>query len=321
MPAKPSAAFLDFATIGPGVDTARLDEVVDARYFDFSEADEILARLDGCEVALLNKTKIDRGLIESAGGLKLIVVAATGLDNVDADAANEAGVAVANVRDYCSDAVAQHVFALVLGLTQQVGPYAERVREGAWSQSRSFALFDFPIRELTGLKLGIVGYGSLGRAVARIGQAFGMTVLVSGRVGCDASDAPDRVPFDALLEEADVLSLHCPLNDATRHMLDATSFRRMKRDAIVVNTARGSLIDQEALAEALRKGEIGGAAVDVLPEEPPSPDAPLLAPDIPNLIVTPHIAWAAREARQRVIDQVAENVASFYAGGDLRRIV
>jgi glycerate dehydrogenase len=321
MSSKPSAAFLDFATLGPGVDTSRLDEVVAARYFDFSEEDEIRARLQGCEVALLNKTRLDRRLIEQAKGLRLIVVAATGLDNVDAVAAGEAGVAVANVRDYCPDAVAQHVFALVLGLTQQIGPYAGRVREGAWSRSKSFALFDFPIRELNGRKLGIVGYGSLGGAVARIGEAFGMQVLVSERVGCDAPGAEDRVPFEEVLEEADVLSLHCPLNDGTRCMLDAAAFRRMKRDAIVINTARGGLIDQEALADALRDGEIGGAGVDVLPEEPPAADAPLLAADIPNLIVTPHIAWAAREARQRVVDQVAENVASFYAGGELRRIV
>lgn len=321
MPSKPAAAFLDFATLGPGVETSRLDDVVSVRYFDFSEEEEIPSRLAGCEVALLNKSRLDRAQIESATTLRLIVVAATGSDNVDASAARDAGVAVTNVRDYCSAAVAQHVFALILGLTQQIGPYARRVGEGAWSASRSFALLDFPIRELAGRNLGIVGFGSLGGAVARIGEAFGMQVLVSERPGSDQSASSERVPFERVLEDADVLSLHCPLNDVTKHLLDADAFARMRPNAIVINTARGGLIDQDALATALREGEIAGAGIDVLPEEPPPPDAPLLAADIPNLIVTPHIAWAAREARQRVIDQAAENVASFYAGGDLRRIV
>lgn len=326
MPSKPVAAFLDFATLGPGVETSRLDDVVSVSYFDFSEEDEILSRLSGCEVALLNKSRLDRALIESAAAtLRLIVVAATGSDNVDADAAADAGVAVTNVRDYCSAAVAQHVFALILGLTQQIGPYTRRVGEGAWSASRSFALLDFPIRELAGRNLGIVGFGSLGRAVAGIGEAFGMHVLVSERPGADQPESepgsPERVPFERVLEDADVLSLHCPLNDATTHLLDADAFARMRPNAIVINTARGSLIDQEALAAALREGEIAGAGIDVLPEEPPPPGAVLLESDIPNLIVTPHIAWAAREARQRVIDQAAENIVSFYAGGDLRRIV
>jgi glycerate dehydrogenase len=321
MPSKPAAAFLDFATLGPGVDTAKLDQLARTRYYDFSDRDEISGRLRGCEIAMLNKAKLDRKTIAAAESLRLIVLAATGCDNVDIKAAKNAGIAVTNVRDYCSAALAQHVFALILCLTQQIARYDSLVRSGAWSKSRSFALFDYPIRELTGRNLGIVGYGALGRAVGSVGESLGMNLLVAQRPGTANEPTAGRVALDRVLAEADVLSLHCPLNDVTRHLLDAAAFRRMKRDAIVINTARGALIDQQALADALLSGEIGGAGIDVLPLEPPPADHPLLAPGIPNLIVTPHIAWAAREARQRAIDQVAENVASFLTGGELRRVV
>lgn len=321
MPPRPAAAFLDFATVGPGVDTSRIDELVDASYHDFSEPEEIPARLAGCRIAMLNKARLDRDLIHAADELKLIVISATGSDNVDTNAARDAGVVVTNVREYCSHALAQHVFALILGLTQQVGLYDSLVRSGAWSRSRSFALFDYPIRELSGRALGIVGYGTLGKAVARIGESFGMRLLISQRPGETGEPPVGRVPLAQVIEESDVLSLHCPLNDATRHLLDAEAFRRMKPDALVINTARGGLIDQAALAQALRQGDIGGAGIDVLPVEPPPSDHPLLARGIPNLIITPHIAWAARESRQRAIDQVAENIASFLSGVDLRRLV
>jgi glycerate dehydrogenase len=321
MPSKPAAAFLDFATVGPGVDTSALDAIVTARYYDFSEPEEIPARLQRCEIALLNKARIDREVLARAPTLKLIVLAATGCDNVDTAAAAQAGIGVANVREYCSQALAQHVFALILCLTQQVGLYDSLVRTGAWSRSRSFALFDYPIRELAGRKLGIVGFGTLGQSVARIGESFGMELLISQRPGAAGKPPAGRVPLAQVIEQADVLSLHCPLTEATRHLLDAAAFRRMQRDAIVINTARGGLIDQAALAEALRAGEIGGAGIDVLPDEPPPADQPLLARGIPNLILTPHIAWAAREARQRAIDQVAENITAFLAGDTLRRVV
>jgi glycerate dehydrogenase len=281
----------------------------------------VAARLGDCEIALLNKARVSADMMAQAPQLKLITLAATGSDNVDVAAARAAGIAVANVRDYCSHAVAQHVFALILGLTQQVGLYDGLVRSGAWSRSRSFALFDYPIRELAGRKLGIIGYGALGSGVAQVGESFGMEILVAQRPGSTGACEPGRVPLQQVIAEADVLSLHCPLNDVTRHLLDADAFARMKQDAIVINTARGGLIDQQALAEALRTGQIGGAGIDVLPEEPPPADHPLLERGIPNLILTPHIAWAAREARQRAIEQVAENVGAFLRGENLRRIV
>lgn len=316
-----NAVFLDFATLGPGVDTESLDRLVEARYFDFSDAGEIPARLENCHVALVNKARLDRRSIESARALELIVITATGTDNVDSRAAEERGVGVANIRDYCSRAVAQHVFAFVLSLTQRIGAYDELVRSGAWTRGRSFALFDFPIRELVGRVLGLVGHGALGRAVAHLAEAFGMEVLIAARPGAAVDERPGRTPLATVLERADVLSLHCPLTEATRHLIGAAELERMKPDAIIVNTARGALIDEAALAQALRAGTIAGAGIDVLSTEPPPADHPLLAGDIPNLILTPHVAWAALEARQRAIEQAAENIGSYLAGGRLRRLV
>jgi glycerate dehydrogenase len=322
MRAKPKAAFLDFATLGPNVDTQALEALVEVRYHDCSDWFEVTPRLADSEIAIVNKSKVDGDSIRESKRLKLIALAATGSDNVDVATAKQCGVAVANIRDYCSTSLAQHVFALVLGLTQQIGRYDALVRSGAWQESRTFALFDYPIRELTGRTLGIVGSGALGHAVARLGECFGMRVAISARLGTPREQVPrDRVHFEDLLEQADVLSLHCPLNATTKHMISAPQLQRMKRDALLINTARGGLIDSEALAQALRAGEIGGAGIDVLPTEPPPDDQPLLAPDIPNLIVTPHIAWAAQEARQRALDQVTENIADFLRGGALRRIV
>jgi glycerate dehydrogenase len=320
MTPKPAGAFLDFGTMGPDVDTAPLEALLDLRCYTTTNADEVAERLAGCRIAIVNKTTITREHIAAAAALELIVLAATGTDNVDLAAAGARGVAVANIRDYCSPAVAQHVFALVLTLNQGIVGYDQLAKSGEWSRSKSFAMFDFPIRELAGRKLGIVGYGSLGQAVARVGRSLGMQVLVSTRPGDSGPCPPDRVPLGEVIESVDVLSLHCPLNEATRHMLSTEQFRRMQRHAIVINTARGALIDQQALADALRAGEIAGAGIDVLPSEPPPADEPLLAPGIPNLLLTPHIAWASIESRQRGLAQVAQNIDSFLSGGRLRRV-
>lgn len=322
MPGKLKAAFLDFATVGPSVDTSALDSLIDVSYYPHSEATEIPSCLQDCEIAILNKAKVGRDAITSAKRLQLITLFATGTDNVDLAAAKERGVAVSNVRDYCSIAVTQHVFALILGLTQQISGYDALVRSGAWQRSRAFALFDYPIRELADRVLGIVGYGALGQAVGRLGEALGMRVMVAARPGTAQGPLPQgRHAFDEVIEQADVLTLHCPLTDATRHLIGASELQRMKRDALLINTARGGLIDSAALVQALCDGEIGGAGIDVLPTEPPQADQPLLAQGIPNLLVTPHIAWAAKEARQRAMDQVTENVREFLVGGCLRRVV
>jgi glycerate dehydrogenase len=316
---RPTSAFLDFATMGPNVSTVSLDALVDAKYFAHSQAEELPARLAAIEIAIVNKVKLDRKTIASAPRLRLIALSATGTDNVDCRAAEERGVAVANTRDYASVAVAQHVLALVLALTNHVTRYDALVRADAWRKSPSFALFDYPIRELAGRVLGVVGFGSLGRAVAALGRCLGMEVLISTRFRDEPAEG--RVPFTTILRTADIVSLHCPLTRETHHMIGASQLKLMKPDALLINTARGGLVDGEALAAALKSGTIGGAGIDVLPVEPPGADEPLLAPDIPNLLITPHVAWAAREARQRALEQVAENVAAFLSGRRLRRVV
>ena len=312
------AAFLDYGTLGPGIDTESLDKLVEVEYYDYSPPNEISGRLRDVEIGIVNKARVDAAIMVANPGLKFIVLAATGSDNVDLQTARQRSIAVANIRDYCTPAVVQHVFALILALTRQLKGYQTVVNAGAWQRSNTFALFDFPIRELTGKTLGIVGYGSLGRGVADVGRAFGMEVLIAARPGAPAEN---RIALDALLEQADVLSLHCPLTDANRHMIGKSELASMKPDALLINTARGALIDSAALVEALRSGGIGGAGIDVLATEPPTDEEPLLAADIPNLILTPHIAWTASESRQRTLDQVAENVKDFLGGGELRRLV
>lgn len=316
------AAFLDFETLGPGVSTAALDELLDVSYHARSSRAEINARLREQEVVLLNKANLDGDIIKTSSALKLIVLAATGTDNVDLAAAREHGIAVCNIRDYCTAAVVQHVMAMMLSLTRHLGGCPTPASGAEWEHSETRALFEHPIRELTGKTLGIIGYGTLGRSVAEAGRCLGMEVVVAERVEAAAGEIRDgRAPVRSVLEQADVISLHCPLTNANRHMIGADELRLMKTDALLINTARGALIDSLALVEALEAGIIGGAGIDVLPEEPPLDDEPLLRPDLSNLILTPHIAWTARESRQRAVDQMAENVADFLGGGHLRRVV
>lgn len=322
------SVFLDYATVSASdLDASGLARACpNLEIYDVTPPGKVAGRIAGAAVLLVNKARITRELIEATPTLRLIALAATGTDNVDLAAAREHDVAVCNIRDYCTPSVVQHVLGAILALTHRYADYSRIVTDGHWGESPQFTMLDFPIRELGGRTLGVVGYGTLGRAVARAcEQALGMRVLVArreggpGRVGEADTDA--RVPLDALLRVADVLTLHCPLTPATRGMIGAAQLAMMKPDAVIVNTARGALIDVQALADALRAGRLGGAAIDVLPEEPPVSGSPLFAPDLPNLIVTPHTAWAARESRQRALDRMAENVADFLAGGQLGRVV
>jgi glycerate dehydrogenase len=286
---------------------------------DHTPQDSVAHVVPAAAAILVNKLRITREILEAAPALELIALAATGTNNVDLGAARERGVAVCNLRDYCTASVVQHVFGMLLALTQRLREYDALVRSGAWQRGEQFCLLDYPIRELAGRRLGIVGFGTLGRGVAHAARAFGMEVLVANRPGGER--APGRLDLDELLPQVDVLSLHCPLTPATEGLIDRTRLGRMKPDAVLVNTARGALVDGAALADALRAGRLGGAAIDVLPQEPPVDGHPLLAGDVPNLIVTPHIAWAAREARQRCIDEMAANVEDFRRGGRRGRVV
>ncbi|HET9692958.1 MAG TPA: NAD(P)-dependent oxidoreductase [Steroidobacteraceae bacterium] len=281
---------------------------------------DVAAAIAGAAVVMLNKLALTREIIQAATSLQLILLSATGTNNVDLDAARARGIGVCNLRDYCTASVVQHVLAVVLLLTRKLREYDALVRAGAWQRGDQFCLLAHPMRELNGRKLGIVGYGVLGRGVARAAEAaLGMEVLVANRPG--GSPVPGRHDLEDLLPQVDVLSLHCPLTPQTAGMIGPRQFAAMKPDALLVNTARGALVDSQALADALRAGRLGGAAIDVLPHEPPIDGNPLLDRGIPNLIVTPHVAWAAREARQRCLDEMALNVEDFLRGGRRGRVV
>ena len=281
---------------------------------------ELAGRLAGCAVAVTNKVPLDAAAIAAAPDLRLICVAATGVDNIDLDAARARGIPVCNVRDYGTGAVGQHVFALLLALATRWHEYAADVRAGEWSRADNFCLMHRPVIELAGRTLGVIGFGALGREVARLGEAFGMRVLVARSLRPDAAPEARRIPLAELLAASDVISLHCPLSAATRQLVDARFLAAMKPGALLINTARGGLVDAQALRAALCSGHLAGAALDVLDREPPPADHPLLDPAIPNLLITPHSAWVSRESRQRLVDAIAANVRAWRAGQPINRV-
>jgi len=306
--------FLDRDSLDRGdLDFSSLDNVIDDwQFYGQTRATDLGPRIAASEIIISNKVIVDEHAIRSAPKLKLICVAATGTNNVDIGAAQRHNVSVCNVRGYATPSVCQHVFAMMLSLSIQLGKYRRAVMQGAWQQSQHFCLLDYPIEELSGKTLGIIGYGELGQAVAHIAEAFGMQVLVSDHRGSEPR--PGRVSFEQLLTESDVISLHCPLTPETKGLIGAAEIAQMKQSALLINTARGGIVNEQALADALRDGYLGGAGFDVLSQEPPLPSNPLLAGDIPNLILTPHIAWASRASRQRLLDQISVNISAFLAG-------
>lgn len=307
------AVFLDAATLGHDVDLAAVERVAGGIVkHDATTPEQVAERICGFDTVLVNKVLLTREHFENCPELKTIAVVATGVNNIDLEAAREHGVQVLNVTNYGRSTVAQHTVALMLALATRLLDYDRDVRAGRWAESDMFCLMNHPIMELEGRTLGIVGYGDLGQGVAERARAFGMNIVLGARPGQSAGevDGYPRIPMDELLPQADVLSLHCLLTDETRNMIGARELQMMKPDALLINTSRGGLVDEAALADALRKGIIGGAGFDVLTEEPPRNGNPLLADAIPNLIVTPHSAWASREARQRIVEITARNLAS-----------
>ena len=314
------AVFLDYETVSnEDLDVSGLRAAVDDLVLCTSDNARTAERIRGKEIVLLNRVELSRELLTCAPSLKLIAVAGTGTNNIDLGAARELGIGVCNVRGYCTSSVVQHVWGLILSLTQHVSDYARVVRNGLWTQNEELNILSYPIRELKGRVFGVVGWGELGRSAAVVAEAFGMNVIVANRRG--GSPRPDRMELEGLLSASDIVSLHCPLDDTTRGLLGARELALMRPDALLINTARGALVDGYALAAALKAGRLGGAGIDVLPHEPPRNDDPLLAPGIPNLIVTPHVAWAAREARQRCVEEMAANIRDFAGGGRRLRVV
>jgi len=315
------AVFLDFATMGPDLDLSPLRSLLpELEIFDATDDALVAPRILDAEFVFANKIRLTPDLLSSASNIRFIGLTATGTDNVDLDAARQHDVAVCNIRDYCTQSVVEHVFGLLLMLTHNLEHYAGSVRAGEWQRASDFCMLKFPLRELSAMTLGIVGYGTLGRAVADIARAFNMNVIVAARSGA-ADVAEGRVAFDEFVARSDVISLHCPLTAETRNLFDAAAFEKMKPGAILINTARGGLIDSAALVAALQNGRLAGAAIDVLPKEPPRHGDPLLDYEGENLIVTPHVAWGSNEARQNAIDELAANVAAFLAGEKRNRVV
>lgn len=320
MPNPVRAVFLDYSSLDLGdLDPTPLRASFQTlELHDTTAPGQVAERLRDAQVAITNKVVIDEAVMQRCPSLKLILVAATGTNNVDLAAAQARGIVVCNCQGYGTPSVAQHTLMLLLALATRLPDYQQAIAAGQWQKAKQFCLLDFPIVELEGKTLGLLGHGELGSAVARLAQAFGMRVLLGQIPG--RPPRVDRLPLDELLPQIDALTLHCPLNEHTRNMIGADELALLKPSAFLVNTARGGIVDEQALADALRRGHLAGAATDVLSVEPPAQGNPLLAGDIPRLIVTPHSAWGSREARQRIVGQLAENADGFFAGV-LRRAV
>lgn len=274
--------------------------------------EQLAERIADAEVVVSNKVRLDGNQLRQARNVRLICIAATGTNNVDLEAARERGIAVCNVLAYATPSVVEHVFTQLLALVRHSREYAARMDREDWQRAAHFCLLEPPIHELAGKTLGIVGYGELGKGVARVARAFGMQILLAQRPG--GAPQKERLPLMELLPRVDVLSLHCPLTEQTRNLIGAAQLAAMKPGAILLNTARGGMVDETALLRALENGRLGGAAIDVLSEEPPRGGNPLLEARLPNLIVTPHIAWASIEARQRLVVELVANIQAFQRG-------
>jgi glycerate dehydrogenase len=310
----PLIVFLDQATFPSGVRIR--PPAAPHRWVEHARTapDQVADRLSGARVAITNKAPISAETIAASPDLRLIAVAATGMDNVDQAAASARGIVVRNVTGYAMTAVAEHAMMLILALARRLDAHRAAVLDGSWTGSPQFCVFAAPMRELSGLRLGLVGSGAIANALAERARAFGVEVVFAERRG--AAVRPGRLPFATVLATSDILSLHCPLTEETRHLLDAAAFAGMKRGMIVINTARGALIDESALEAALDAGVVAGAGLDVAPIEPPPPDAAILRLAARrDVIVTPHVAWASAGAVQALADKVTDNIQAFLASG------
>ncbi|PID49827.1 MAG: glycerate dehydrogenase [Proteobacteria bacterium] len=309
----PNAVFLDLDTTSRGdLDMSRLEAACNTlRYWPATALGQRLHHIGDAEVVISNKVVLDAALLQALSPqVKLVCIAATGTNNVDLVAAARLGIAVTNIRDYASQSVAEHTIALLFALARQLTAYDRIMQQGAWQKSPQFTLLDYPVTELAGKVFGLIGYGALGQATANLARALGMEILVAERLEAEQI-RPGRVSLDELLARADVLSLHCPLTEQTRHLINAERLHAMRPSAFLINTARGGIVHEGDLLLALQEGWIAGAALDVLEQEPPHADHPLLQNGLPNLIITPHIAWASRKARQTLIDQLADVLESW----------
>lgn len=318
---RPTLVVLDGHTLNPGdLDWAPLHELADTVIHARTPAEEIVSRAEGRELVLTNKTPLDADTLRRLPRLRYIGVLATGWNVVDAAAAARRGIPVTNVPGYGTESVAQHTLALLLELASRVGLHHRSVDRGEWAAQPDFCYWKAPLVELSGLTFGIIGLGTIGRRVARLADALGMRVIAARSLQGATAPAGDipRLPLEELLACSDVVSLHCPLSPETERLIDARRLALMKPGAFLINTARGALIDEAALHHALAAGHLGGAALDVLSQEPPPPDHPLTR--LPGCLITPHIAWASRAARARLLHQAVENLRGFLRGSPVNVI-
>jgi glycerate dehydrogenase len=302
-----SIVFLDRETLGAQLRTPNFPHSY--REYAVTRGPEVVERLKNATIAIINKVPMRKETLAQLPELKLIAVAATGTDVIDKDYCRAAGITIANIRNYAFNTVPEHVFALIFALRRNLAAYRQDVRNGAWQQADQFCFFPHPIRDIAGSTIGIIGFGALGKSVAQRAKALGMRVLAT-----DIVAQPGLVDLPTVLKDSDVVTLHVPLTPQTRAMIGKEQLAMMRRDAILINTARGGLVDEHALAEALKEKVIAGAGFDVLTNEPPKDGNILLELDLPNFILTPHIAWASREAMQILADQLIDIIEAFVAG-------
>lgn len=311
---SPRIVFLDRETLSPETRLRTPAFPHRLEVFARTAPDEVAERIRDAEIVITNKAPVRREAVAGARNLRLVAVAATGTDVVDVKACAERGVTVSNIRNYAVHTVPEHTFALIFALRRSIAAYREAVIRGRWQEAGQFCFFDYPIRDLAGSTLGIVGDGVLGQAVAGLGRALGMRVLFATYKGVDGM-GPLYTPFDAVMRTSDVITLHCPLTPSTRNLIGEREFALMQRRPLLINTARGGLVDEQALIAALDSGVIGGAGFDVVTQEPPPPDHPLMRiASRPNVVLTPHVAWASQEAIQSLADQLIDNVEAFWSG-------
>jgi len=306
--------FLDRDTLSPQTRLRKPGFAHQMQLFGQTTAEQVSERIADADVVITNKVKLTRQSLEAAPKLRLVVVAATGTDNVDLGASRERGIVVSNIRNYAGNTVPEHTFALIFALRRSLCAYQESVKKGRWQESGQFCYFDYPIRDLAGATLGVIGDGALGQAVAATGRAIGMRVLFAGFKG-RSDQGVLYTPFERCLAESDILTLHCPLTPETHHMIGPAEFALMKRRPLLINTARGGLVDENAVGPALEAGQISGAGFDVVSVEPPPSGHPFIKLlERPDFVLTPHVAWASDEAVQGLADQLIDNVEAFVRG-------
>ena len=312
---------LERNSVGEDIDVTPLGQFGELVCYPVTDATTVAERTKDADIVVVNKAPISKEVLEGAPNLKMVAEFATGFDNIDIAACKEKGVAVANVSGYSTDSVAQHTIAMALSLIEQLSWYDDYVKSGTYASQPRFSNFDKAYDELSSLTWGIIGMGAIGKRVAGIAKAFGCKVIFHSVTGKSTVTEYEQVSFDELLAQSDILSLHCPLSDLTRHMMNADAFSKMKKSAVLINVARGAVVDTQALYEALRDSKIAGAGLDVYEKEPMVPDNPLLTLKGANLIMTPHMAWGSTQARQRLVQETCDNIRSFLGGSERNRIV